>query len=105
MSHFAQVENGVVARVIVAEQDVINSGIFGHGWGQTSYNGRTRKNYAGVGFAYNESRNAFIPPQPFPSWILVEDTCQWVPPVAMPIDDNMYSWDEDTLSWMQITGA
>lgn len=114
MAHFAKIENGIVTQVIVAEQDFIDSGAVGDGWIQTSYNtyggqhpeGRPlRKNYAGVGFTYDSQRDAFIPPKPFPSWTLVEDTCQWVPPVAMPIDDNVYSWDEATLSWMQITGA
>jgi len=110
MAHFAQVENGVVARVIVAEQDVIDSGIFGHGWVQTSYNthggqhpeGRPlRKNYAGVGYAYDTSRDAFIPPQPYPSWTLSEETCQWGSPVPYPTDENKYTWDELTTSWIQ----
>jgi len=113
MSHFAQVENGVVARVIVAEQDVIDSGIFGHGWVQTSYNthggqhpeGRPlRKNYAGVGYTYDEVRDAFIPPKPYASWTLNEDTCQWTAPVAMPTDGKMYSWDEATIAWIETTG-
>jgi len=110
MAHFAQVENGVVARVIVAEQDVIDSGIFGHGWVQTSYNthggvhpeGRPlRKNYAGVGYAYDTTRDAFIPPQPYPSWTLNEDTCLCDAPTAMPTDGKMYSWDEATLAWIE----
>jgi hypothetical protein len=76
MSHFAKVENGIVVNVIVAEQDVIDSGIFGHGWVQTSYNthggqhpeGRPlRKNYAGIGYTYDSGRDAFIPPQPYPN--------------------------------------
>jgi len=85
MSHFAKVENGIVTQVLVAEQDFINTGAMGHGWIQTSYNthggvhneGGTplRKNYAGVGYTYDNDRDAFIPPQPFPSWILNEDTC------------------------------
>jgi hypothetical protein len=113
MAHFAQVENGLVARVIVAEQDVIDSGIFGHGWVQTSYNthggqhpeGRPlRKNYAGVGYAYDTTRDAFIPPQPYPSWTLNEDTCLWGAPTAMPTDGKMYSWDEATLAWIETTG-
>ena len=78
-------------------------------WKQTSYNtkggihmeGGTpfRKNHAGIGFTYDENRDAFIPPKPFNSWILNEDTCLWNAPVAMPIDDNKYSWNEQTLSW------
>jgi hypothetical protein len=69
-------------------------------WVQTSYNVTFRKNYAGVGYTYDSQRNAFIPPQPFPSWTLVEATCQWAAPVAMPTD-GMYSWDESTISWVQ----
>jgi len=113
MSHFAQVENGVVARVIVAEQDVIDSGIFGHGWVQTSYNthggvhanGNTplRKNYAGAGYTYDSTRDAFIPPQPYPSWTMSENTCLWSAPTPMPTDDKRYSWDEPTLAWVEVT--
>jgi hypothetical protein len=109
MSHFAKVENGVVVQVIVAEQDVIDSGIFGHGWVQTSYNthggqhpeGRPlRKNYAGIGYAYDEQRDAFIPPQPFASWLLNEDTCLWDAPVAMPTEGGPFAWNEETQSWV-----
>lgn len=112
MSHFAKVENGVVTQVIVAEKDVIDSGLFGTGWVQTSYNthgghhpeGRPlRKNYAGVGYRYDFSRDAFIPPKPFPSWALNEDTCLWVAPVAMPSDGKSYRWNEDTTSWVEVT--
>jgi hypothetical protein len=109
MSHFAKVENGIVTRVIVAEQEVIDSGIFGHGWVQTSYNthggvhanGNTplRKNYAGVGYAYDEDRDAFIPPQPYPSWTLNDDTCLWDCPVAHPSDGEIYSWNEAGQTW------
>ena len=121
MAHYAKVENGIVVQVIVAEQDVIDSGIFGHGWVQTSYNTRggvhydpstgepsadqskaLRKNYAGVGYTYDENRNAFIPPQPYPSWTLDEGTCNWNPPTAMPTDGKRYSWNESSLSWSEI---
>lgn len=111
MSHFAKVENGIVTQVIVAEQDVIDSGAFGDGWVQTSYNtyggqhpeGRPlRKNYAGIGFTYDQSRDAFIPPQPFPSWTLDEETCLWNPPIAYPDDGNRYTWDEATTSWVAL---
>lgn len=111
MSHFAKVENGIVTQVIVAEQDVIDSGMFGSGWIQTSYNthggvhlnGGTplRKNYAGVGFTYDSGRDAFIPPKPFASWILNEDTCLWDAPVVYPNNGKKYSWDEDTISWIE----
>jgi len=116
MAHFAKVENGIVTQVVVianadtasadgTEKEYIGAAfcerLFGGDWKQTSYNGRTRKNYAGVGYTYDESRNAFIAPKPYPSWTLVEDTCQWVPPVAMPTD-GVYTWDESTTSWVAV---
>lgn len=110
MSHFAKVENGIVTQVIVAEQDVIDSGLFGTGWVQTSYNthggqhpeGRPlRKNYAGIGFTYDNQRDAFIPAQPFPSWLLNEETCLWDAPTPCPTDGKFYSWDETTTSWVE----
>lgn len=115
MAHFAQVENGVVTQVIVADQDVIYSGAFGAGWVQTSYNTQGgqhrfggapfRKNYAGIGYTYDPQRDAFIPPQPFPSWTLDEDTCLWQAPVARPAGDAMWSWDETMQSWIDTSGA
>jgi hypothetical protein len=111
MAHFAKVENGIVKQVIVAEQEFIDSAVLGHGWIQTSYNthggkhpeGRPlRKNYAGVGYSYDEQRDAFIPPQPFASWLLNEDTCLWEAPVAMPTDDKKYAWDEESVSWKEV---
>ena len=69
-------------------------------WKQTSYNRKFRKNYAGVGFTYDSSRDAFIPPKPFPSWTLNEDSCGWEPPTPMPTsEDKNYIWNESTLSW------
>jgi len=68
-------------------------------WKQTSYNRNFRKNYAGIGYQYDQTRDAFIPPKPFNSWILNEDTCLWEAPVAMPIDDNRYIWNESKLTW------
>lgn len=112
--HFAKVENGLVVQVIVAEQEVIDSGIFGHGWVQTSYNthggqhanGGTplRKNYAGIGYTYDTNREAFIPPQPYASWVLNEDTCLWDAPVAMPTSGGPFVWNETTKSWDAIDG-
>ena len=111
MAHFAQVQNGIVTQVIVAEQDVIDSGLFGTGWIQTSYNthggqhpeGRPlRKNYAGIGYTYDSQRDAFISPKPFASWLLNESTCQWDAPIPMPIDGKMYKWDETTTSWVEM---
>ena len=68
-------------------------------WKQTSYNANFRKNFAGIGYQYDQTRDAFIAPKPFNSWVLNEDTCRWEAPVAKPNDDNMYSWNEQTLSW------
>lgn len=108
MSHFAKVENGLVTQVIVAEQDVIDSGVFGEGWIQTSFNthggqhpeGRPlRKNYAGIGYYYNAVRDAFIPQKPFPSWVLNEETCLWEAPTPCPEDGNKYLWDETLKQW------
>ena len=114
MSHFARVEDGIVQQVIVAEQDVINTGLFGNpqSWVQTSYNthggvhanGGTplRKNYAGIGFKYDADLDAFIPFQPFPSWVLNEDTCLWESPIPMPNDGGIYQWDEESQSWQSV---
>ena len=113
MSHFAKVENGIVTQVIVVEQDVLDTGAFGDpaSWVQTSYNTRggqhpegrpLRKNYAGIGFTYDLGRDAFIPPQPFASWILDENTCLWNSPIPYPDDGNRYAWDEATTSWVTI---
>lgn len=71
-------------------------------WKQTSYNNNFRKNYAGIGYTYDESRDAFIPPKPFNSWLLDEDTGQWKAPIDYPTDDKRYTWNEDTLSWNEI---
>ena len=103
MSHFAKLNNNTVTQVIVAEQDFINSGQVGDSflWIQTSYNNNFRKNYAGVGFTYDKTRDAFIPPKPYPSWILDEDTCNWEAPVPYPTDGLTYQWDEETLTWIE----
>ena len=116
MSHFAKVIDGIVTEVLVIEQDVIDTGLFGDPalWVQTSYNtyggqhpeGRPlRKNYAGIGYTYDPVRDAFIPPKPFPSWALNEDTCLWNAPVAYPDDGNVYTWDEETLSWVEVANG
>jgi hypothetical protein len=68
-------------------------------WKQTSYNNNIRKNYAGVGYSYDQARDAFIAPKPYQSWVLNEDTCRWEAPVAMPEDGSMYNWNEATVSW------
>ena len=113
MSHFAKVENGIVTQVIVAEQDFIDSGHVGDPiqWIQTSYNTYggehpngtpLRKNYAGIGYTYDVTRDAFISPNPFNSWQLNEDTCLWSAPVAMPDDGKIYTWNEDTVEWVEV---
>jgi hypothetical protein len=113
MSHYAKVENGIVTQVIVAEEDFIQTGALGDpaGWIQTSYNtkggehpeGRPlRKNYAGIGYIYDSQRDAFIPPQPFASWTLNEETCLWNAPTAMPTEGGPFRWNEETLSWVNL---
>jgi hypothetical protein len=113
LSHYAKIENGIVVQVIVAEEDFIATGALGDpaNFVQTSYNTHggkhpedrpLRMNYAGVGYAYDEQRDAFIPPQPFASWLLNEDTCLWDAPVAMPTDDKKYAWDEESVSWKEV---
>ena len=113
MAHFAKVQDGIVTKVIVAEPDFFDTFVDDSAgeWIQTSYNtiggthtlGGTplRKNYAGVGFTYDRVRDAFIPPQPFASWTLDEDTCLWNAPVAYPSGDGQYQWDEETTSWIE----
>lgn len=111
MSHFAQVVNGIVEQVIVAEQDVIDSGMFGTGWIQTSYNthgnqhpeGRPlRGNYAGLDYTYDHINDVFYAPQPYPSWTISAPTWIWQPPTPHPNDGKNYGWDEATLSWIEI---
>lgn len=113
MAHYAKVENGVVTEVIVIDQETLNTGLWGDPaiWVQTSYNTRNgqhpegrplRKNFAGIGFTYDAQRDAFIPPKPFASWVLNEDTCLWEPPVAMPTEGGPYVWDETTGAWVAI---
>jgi hypothetical protein len=115
MAHFAKVNQGIVEKVIVAEQDFIDTMVDTSpgSWIQTSYNTRggvhsdggtpLRKNFAAVGGSYDAERDAFIPPQPYPSWTLNEETCIWDCPVAYPDDDNTYTWNEETQTWDEIT--
>lgn len=115
MSHFVKIdENNTVIDIIVIEQNVVDTGLFGDpgSWIQTSYNtiggvhklGGTplRKNYAGIGYTYDVTRDAFIPPKPFDSWMLNEDTCWYEAPTPMPTEGKMYAWNEDTLSWVDL---
>jgi len=122
MAHFAKVVNGVVDQVIVAEPEFFDTFVDSSPgeWIQTSYNTRggvhynpetgepdggvaLRKNYAGVGFTYDRDKDAFIPPQPYPSWTLNEESCLWSAPVAYPEDGQLYRWNEETTSWDVVT--
>lgn len=115
MSHWAEIdENNVVTRVLVGDNNdpAQDEGLswleinLGGTWIKTSYNAATnrfRKNYAGVGYTYDETRDAFIPPKPYDSWLLNEGTCQWYAPIPYPQDDKMYVWDEDSTSWNEYT--
>jgi len=120
MAHFAKVENGIVTQVIVAEPEFFQTFVDTSPgeWIQTSYNTRggihydpetnepsvdqskaLRKNYAGTGFTYDKTKDAFIPPQPYPSWTLNEETCLWDSPVPYPEDGQIYNWNEETQTW------
>jgi hypothetical protein len=121
MAHFAKIglNNIVTDILVVANRETMDSNgveqesigaeflktLTGHEtWIQTSYNGKIRKNYAGIGYTYDSVRDAFISPQPYPSWTLVEATCQWVAPVAMPNQEGkFYKWDEATTNWIEVT--
>lgn len=115
MSHFAKVVDGVVTQVIVAEPEFFQTFVDTSPgeWIQTSYNtyggvhklggAPLRKNYAGIGYTYDRERDAFIPPQPFLSWTLNEETCLWQAPVPRPEDGKPYDWDEDQQSWVEVT--
>jgi hypothetical protein len=119
MAHFAQLDDSnIVLQVIVVGNDDINNLPFPESesvglqflinwsggytnWKQTSYNNNFRKNYAGVGYTYDEQRDAFIPPKPYASWVLNEEICQWKPPVPNPMDGKHYMWNESTVSWIE----
>ena len=118
MAHFAHLneENLVTQVIVVANQDTADqdgveneaigiefcTNLLGGRWVQTSYNANIRKNYAGIGYKYDATLDAFIPPQPFESWTLNEETAQWEAPTPYPDDGKRYSWDEETTSWVEI---
>jgi hypothetical protein len=120
MAHFAKIdENNVVTQVVVVdnkdtadasgvEKEHIGAAylesLLGGTWKQTSYHGNIRKNYAGVGYTYDADIDAFVPPKPYPSWVL-DENAQWQAPVPMPDDGKMYSWDEETQSWVEVPSA
>lgn len=117
MAHFAKVVDGIVTKVIVAESDFFNNFVDESAgqWIQTSYNTHggihygqdgnpdggvaLRKNFAGVGYTYDATKDAFIAPQPYDSWVLNEDSCLWEAPISMPDNGNSYDWNEETVSW------
>ena len=116
MAHFAKLDSdNIVTQVVVVNNSVLEkadgteselkgkqflNSLFGSAtWKQTSYNGTIRKNYAGVGYKYDSTRDAFIPPKPFDSWTLNETTCLWEAPVAYPTDGNIHTWDEANQQW------
>lgn len=115
MTHFAKITDGIVTQVIVAEPEFFETFVDTSPgeWIQTSYNTQggvhtasgtpLRKNYAGVGFTYDRTRDAFIPPKPFASWILNENTCLWGAPIEMPNDGKGYVWNEETTTWIEVT--
>lgn len=110
MAHYAKIVNDIVETVIVVDDDFVNT-LDGE-WVKTSYNTQAgvhlqdgqplRKNYAAPGYTYDRNRDAFIPPKPFPSWVLDEQTCHWNAPVQMPIDGSPYLWNEDQLAWVRL---
>ena len=117
MAHFAKLDeaNKVIEVVCVHNNELLVDGVESEAkgiafltswsggytnWKQTSYNAKIRKNYAGSGFTFDPIRDAFIPPKPWPSWLLDEATCRWNAPVAYPDDGNKYRWDESTLAWV-----
>jgi hypothetical protein len=112
MAHYAFITDGIVTEVITGiDETELIEGLDPETWygnfrGQvckrTSYNNRMRFNYAGIGYIYDAVRDAFIAPKPYPSWLLVEATCQWEAPTPMPTDGKMYSWNEATLAWKEI---
>lgn len=100
MKYFANLENNIVQKVIVAEQDFIDTldGV----WVETDRNGVSPKNFAGIGYTYDEERNAFIAPKPHPSSVLDEGELIWVAPIPYPNDGKLYRWDEDEVDWILI---
>jgi hypothetical protein len=115
MAHFAKIEDGIVTQVNVVDEEYFHANRetrYTGTWVQTSYNtqggvhllGGTplRKNYAGIGYVYDEVRDAFYAPQPYPSWTLNEDSCLWEAPVAYPTDDKIYTWNEDNQNWEEV---
>lgn len=102
MSYFAQIENGLVTDVIVAEQEFIDSGALGSNWIETSDDGSFRGGYAGVGYFYDSTDNVFYPPSPHPSWVLNKTTYTWETPIPYPTDGKVYVWKEKIVNWLEV---
>lgn len=113
MAHYAFLDdNNIVTEVIVGiDETELIDGLDPESWyanfrgkpcKRTSYNGNIRKNYAGIGFKYDEQRDAFIPPKPFRSWVLNEETCRWEAPIPYPTDGEEYRWSEFDLDWVLV---
>lgn len=123
MGNFAKIDDsGLVLEIVVVNNDTFNNLPFPESeplgvqflhevfqdnanWKQTSYNARFRKNFAGIGYTYDSVLDAFIPPKPYPSWLLNTETCQWQAPTPYPNDRKVYSWNEETQQWVEFTGA
>jgi hypothetical protein len=103
--YWAKVNNNFVEKVIVATEEFFDTFVDDSPgtWIETKMDGSIRKNYAGIGFSYDSTRDAFIPPQPYPSWTLDESTCRWECPVAYPTDGNIYIWNETDQQWEEVT--
>jgi len=101
IKYWAKVNQGIVQKVIVAEESFFDTFVDDSAgqWLETKMDGSIKKNYAGVGFTYDATRDAFIPPKQYESWTLNETTCLWEAPVEMPDDGNMYEWNETTTAW------
>lgn len=106
MAYFAEVQNGIVQQVIVANQGFINTLPIPSEWIETSIEANAgqglRANYAGIGFIYDQTADVFYAPQPFPSWILNKTTWQWQPPIPYPNDGKIYTWDESVQNWVEV---
>ena len=117
MAHFFELDenNITINGIVVNNNELLIDGVeseqkgiafcvahYGGRWIQASYNGNIRKNYAGIGYTYDEVRDAFIAPKPYPSWLLDEVTCRWQAPIPMPTDDKPYTWNEETTSWVEV---
>ena len=117
MAHYAFLDkDGIVTEVItgrdetetvdgISDWETYYGNIRNQDCVRTSYNGNIRYNYAGIGFTYDEVRDAFIPPKPYESWVLDEETCQWAAPISYPEDGVMYEWDEESVEWIATVWA